>query len=96
MHYAASKAGLIALSKSVAVTYAGSKIYSYSISPGCVNTKMMNSIEEQTLSNLRKEIPTGDFVDPQEIADTVIFLCSYRVKNATGSSFDINGGSYLR
>ena len=96
MHYAASKAGLKVLSKSIAVTYGANNILSYTISPGCVDTKMVRTIDPKTLTELRNEIPTKQFVDPIEIADLVEFICSGKIKNATGASFDINGASYLR
>jgi NAD(P)-dependent dehydrogenase (short-subunit alcohol dehydrogenase family) len=96
MHYAASKAGIIALNKSIAATYSKEKILSYVISPGCVNTKMLRSIKGEILIGLKNEIPTGEFVTPQEIANLVVFLCSACIRNATGCSFDINGASYLR
>lgn len=96
MHYAASKAGLKVLGKSIAVTYGRNNIYSYVISPGCVNTKMVKKIDETTLTSLKKEIPTDKFVEPQEIASLVLLICSGKIKSATGASFDLNGASYLR
>jgi NAD(P)-dependent dehydrogenase (short-subunit alcohol dehydrogenase family) len=96
MHYAASKAGLIALSKSIAVTYASAGILSYVISPGCMETKMLHTIDDATLEELKLQIPSKKFVGTDEIASLVLFLCSRKIPNATGSSIDINGASYLR
>lgn len=69
MHYVASKAGLKVLSKSIAVTYGANNILSYTISPGCVDTKMVRTIDEDTLVRLKNEIPTKQFVNPKENAD---------------------------
>ena len=96
MHYAASKAGMKVLSKSIAVTYGSKNILSYTISPGCVDTKMVRTIDEATLNDLKKEIPTQQFVQPKEIAELVSLICLGKIKNATGASFDLNGASYLR
>ena len=53
-------------------------------------------IDEATLNDLKKEIPTQQFVQPKEIAELVSLICLGKIKNATGASFDLNGASYLR
>lgn len=57
------------MSKSIAVTYGANNILSYTISPGCVDTKMVRTIDEDTLVRLKNEIPTKQFVNPKENAD---------------------------
>ncbi len=94
--YAASKAGLVALTKSIARDYSSRGIVSYSIAPGFVETDMARSATEV----LGKEMITknsafSEITQPREVAALAVFLASGAVRHATGQTFHINGGSYM-
>jgi 3-oxoacyl-[acyl-carrier protein] reductase len=97
--YAASKAGMVALTKTLARAYSGQGIYTYAVAPGFVATDMAlaeakrdPAMWERTLS----EIPMGDIAPPSDIAHTICFLASGLVTHATGQTLDVNGASYVR
>jgi 3-oxoacyl-[acyl-carrier protein] reductase len=97
MPYAASKAGVIALTRSLARSYAKAGVYSYAIAPGFVESDMSDSsIERYGLETLLADNPMGKMVPPENIANTVAFLASGLVPHMTGATLDINGASYLR
>jgi NAD(P)-dependent dehydrogenase (short-subunit alcohol dehydrogenase family) len=95
--YAASKAGLIALTKTIARQYANENVLAFSIAPGFTETDM--AYEGQTEADLKRilgEIPLGSMASPQEIGALTAFLVSDHVRHLTGATFDINGASYVR
>lgn len=97
--YAASKAGLVALTKTLARAYADRGIYAYAVAPGFVRTEMAAqafAAEAGLEARVRAEIPLGDIIPPVEVARTVWFLASGGVSHATGSTFDLTGASYVR
>lgn len=97
MHYAASKAALLNLTKSIARYFAADGILAYSICPSFVNTEMItNALETYTLSEILAGIPLNRIAQPEEIAAMVVFLLSGQVPSATGTNIDINGASYVR
>lgn len=94
--YAASKAGLVALTKSIARGYSKRGIVAYSIAPGFIETDMARD----AVDTLGKEYITRDSVfdeitQPQEVAEMVTFLAAGNIPHATGQTFHINGGSYM-
>ena len=93
--YAASKAGLIALTKTYARALSGEKILLFAIAPGWVETRMAPA-DIEVRNNAVKEIPLGRVAQPDEVAALVEFLLSDSCPSATGSTFDINGASYVR
>lgn len=99
MPYAASKAGLVAMTRSIAKSYAADGILAYVVAPGITTTDMIttytNTYGEQALEKARAEIPSGEFASPQEVAEAILFLSTGSMKNSTGLTFDINGGSYF-
>lgn len=97
MHYAASKAAVSNLTKSIARNFGEEGILAYSICPGFVDTEMTAAFTETyPLSQIISGIPLQRIAQPEEIAAMVVFLLSGQVPSATGTSIDINGGSYVR
>ena len=96
--YAASKAPINPFLKTIAKTYAKEGVYTYLIAPGIVRTAMSEA-SAKTLGGEEKITATlamGEWVPPQEIANLVAFLSTGEQRHLTGSTFDINGASYIR
>ena len=92
VHYAAAKAGLINLTRSMARMYSDKNIYTYCIAPGLVKTDMARNVD---FSKELKNIPAKRIADPSEIAKGVVFLCSDGANYLTGQTFNYNGGEYF-
>jgi 3-oxoacyl-[acyl-carrier protein] reductase len=95
-HYAASKAGLIGLSKSLARLLAADGVTVNCLSPGTTATDLTADWSEAVQTQVKAHIPLGRFARPEEIAEAVCFLVSDRAAFITGATLDINGGLYLR
>lgn len=87
-HYAASKAGIIALTKALAREFAPYGIRVNAVAPGVIKTKMAESQAEEK----RKIIPLGDLGEPEDVAKAVSFLVSDDASYITGEIIDVNGG----
>ncbi len=85
--YAASKAGLMTLSKSIAKEYARHGIRSNAVAPALIDTDMIKGVPD-----LRGLVPLGRYGTAQEVADVVAFLCSDHSSFMTGEVVDVNGG----
>jgi 3-oxoacyl-[acyl-carrier protein] reductase len=85
--YAASKAGVMALAKSIAAEYAAHGITANALAPSLIDTPMIDGMRE-----LVSRIPVGRFGTPDDVADLVAFLCSGHAGYITGEVVDINGG----
>ena len=97
MHYAASKAGLVALTRSIARGFAAEGVLAYVIAPGFVRTEMTDDFfARQGEDAVLGEIPLGEIAAPEDVANVAAFLASGRARHATGATFDINGASYVR
>ncbi|UBV44348.1 SDR family oxidoreductase (plasmid) [Deinococcus taeanensis] len=96
MHYAASKGGVIALTRSIARGYAKDNILAYAVAPGWVRTDMAEGYLREHAQEIAREIPLGDVVPPEEVANTVAFLASGLARHMTGATLDLNGASYVR
>ncbi len=95
VHYTASKAGVIGLTKQLAIELSKDKIRVNSIAPGQVNSRMLNSaliINKVKKNDLTKLIPLGRLAEPKDIAYCCLFLCSSNSSYITGATIDINGG----
>ena len=92
-NYSAAKAGILGFTKSLALETARYNILVNAIAPGFIRTPMTDAIPDKVKDILYKKIPLGRFGDPEDIANTVLFLLSS--KYATGGVFDINGGLYM-
>lgn len=94
--YAASKAGMIGLTKSIARSFGKKGISAYTIAPGFVETDMaMESIEVYGKEYLTQGLALNNIAPPEEIANLVLLLAEGQLIHATGQTFHINSGSYL-
>lgn len=93
--YAASKGGLLALTRTLAKGAAAQGITAYAIAPGWIETDMA-PLPGDVRDAAMAETPLGQFAEPKEIAELTAFLLSGACKSATGATFDVNGASYLR
>jgi len=96
-HYAASKAGMVAMTKTIARAYAGEGIYAFAVCPGFTVTGMVEDyIESRGGIAALGELPIGRPATPQEIAETVRWLAVEAPQSATGAVIDVNGASFVR
>jgi NAD(P)-dependent dehydrogenase (short-subunit alcohol dehydrogenase family) len=96
-HYAASKGGMVAMTKSIARGYASQGIYAYAVCPGFTMTGMAEEyLSSRGGDKLLADIPLGRVADPAEVAETVRFLALTAPPSMTGAVLDINGASYVR
>jgi len=93
--YAAAKAGVLGLMKSVARAYASRGVVPFAIAPGWVDTDMAPQAPEARSAAVA-EIPSGRFADPMEIGRLAAFLLSGACDSAVGATFDVNGASHVR
>ncbi len=91
-NYAASKAGIIGLTKSLAREVAPYNIRVNAIAPGYIETDMVNKLEDEHKKKLHGKIPFGRFGKPEEVASLVKFLASEKAKYITGQVIVIDGG----
>jgi NAD(P)-dependent dehydrogenase (short-subunit alcohol dehydrogenase family) len=95
--YAASKAGLHAMSQSLAIALGPSGIQVYAVAPGFVETDMAQSLlAGKSGAAIRAQSPLNRVARPEEIAETVCFLATSEAEFLTGGIIDVNGASYLR
>ncbi|HPU21934.1 MAG TPA: 3-oxoacyl-[acyl-carrier-protein] reductase [Thermoclostridium caenicola] len=94
-NYAASKAGLIGFTKSVAKEYARRGITCNAIAPGFIETEMTGSLPEEVKEYYLKNIPLGRPGTTSEVADLAVFLASDRAQYITGQVINIDGGLYM-
>ena len=90
--YSASKGGLIALTKALAKELGPSGIRVNSVSPGCIQTRMMDSYTEEDKAALIEETPLGRLGTPEDVANAVVFLASEKASFITGQDLGVNGG----
>ena len=94
-NYTASKAGLVAMSKSFALEYGKKNININCVSPGFITTDMTNKIDQNYKEILKSRIALDRFGEPKEVANTVLFLCSNLSDYITGETIHVNGGMYF-
>jgi len=90
--YSASKAGVIALTKSIAKEVAGKNISVNAITPAAARTRIFEQISEEHIQYMLSKIPRGRFVTVDEVADMIAFMVSDACSFTTGAVFDISGG----
>ncbi|MGV0102544.1 3-oxoacyl-ACP reductase [Nostoc sp. DSM 114160] len=96
-HYAASKGGMLALSRTIARGFADKNILVYAIAPGFVRTELnAEYFDSYGESAAISQTPLGEMAMPQDIANVVIFLASDLARHVTGATIDVNGASYVR
>jgi 3-oxoacyl-[acyl-carrier protein] reductase len=96
-HYAASKAGMVAMTKSIARGYAAEAILAFAVCPGFTMTGMADDyLSSRGGEKLLADIPLGKVADPEEVANAVAYLALDAPPSMTGAVIDINGASYVR
>jgi NAD(P)-dependent dehydrogenase (short-subunit alcohol dehydrogenase family) len=97
MHYAASKGGVIAMTRTIARHFGRDGITAFAVAPGFVRTNLNKAFFDQFgVEAAAKDIPLGEIAEPRDIANTIVFLASGLARHATGTTIDINGASYVR
>lgn len=94
-NYSASKAGVIALAKTIAREFASRNITCNAIAPGFIETSMTQALPEKVREELAKQIPMGRLGAPEDVAEGVLFLVSDAANYITGQVLNINGGMYM-
>ena len=92
VHYSASKAGLIGMTKALAKEVGLSGITVNSVSPGVILTDMTSHFDEETMNSLKEETPLNKIGTPEDVAGAVSFLCSKDADFITGQNISVNGG----
>ena len=95
VNYAAAKAGLIGLTKSLAAELGSRNITVNLVAPGFIDTDMTHALPEAQRTKLVEMIPAGRLGCPQDIAEAVKFLCSGGAGYVTGTTLHVNGGMYF-
>jgi len=94
-NYTASKAGIIAMSKSLAIEYAKKNININCISPGFIKTEMTNKLDDKFKEAIISKIPSARLGEPHDIANAALFLCSDQSSYINGETLHVNGGMYM-
>ena len=94
-NYTASKAGIIAMSKSLAIEYAKKNITINCISPGFIQTAMTEKLDDKIKDAIISKIPAARLGEPDDIANAVLFLCSNQSNYINGETLHVNGGMYM-
>jgi len=94
-NYTASKAGIVAMSKSLAIEYAKKNININCISPGFIKTAMTDKIDEKFKEVIVSKIPSARLGEPDDIANAVLFLSSNQSDYINGETLHVNGGMYM-
>lgn len=95
-HYAASKAGILVLTKILAKELAGKGVTVNAVVPAAIRGPVMDTMPAERLAALERSIPVGRFGEAAEVAALVAFLCSGDAGYITGAALDINGGLGMR
>jgi len=94
-NYAASKAGVIGFTKSVAKEFASRGITVNAVAPGFIESDMTNALDEKVVENYMKAIPLSRFGKADDVANTVAFLVSDQAGYITGQTLQVDGGMYI-
>ena len=95
VNYTASKAGIVAMSKSLAIEYAKKNININCVSPGFIKTAMTDKIDEKFKEVIISKIPSARLGEPEDIANAVLFLSSDQSNYINGETLHVNGGMYM-
>ena len=96
-HYAGSKGGMIAMTKSIARGYAGENILAFAVCPGFTASEMIDDyMASRGGQQILADIPLGRVATADEVAETVRWLATQAPASATGAVIDVNGASYVR
>ncbi len=94
-NYAASKAGLVGMSKSLAIEYGKKNIKINCVSPGFIKSEMTDKIDDNFKKSLQDKIALDRFGLPEDVANTILFLSSNLSDYITGETIHVNGGMYF-
>jgi 3-oxoacyl-[acyl-carrier protein] reductase len=94
-NYVAAKAGLIGLTKAIAMEIASRNITVNAVAPGFIETPMTNVLSDKVKEELRARIPLGRLGVARDVASAIVFLASDEAAYITGHVLDVNGGMYL-
>jgi 3-oxoacyl-[acyl-carrier protein] reductase len=94
-NYAASKAGVVALGKTLARELGKSGVNVNVVAPGMVRTPLVEGLPAEVLQRATDETVLGRLATPEDVADTVVFLCSARARHITGAVVQVDGGQYI-
>ena len=94
-NYSASKAGIVAFSKSLAIEYAKKNININCVSPGFIKTEMTDKINEEFKKTLLSKIPSGNLGTGEDVSNCVAFLASDLSNYINGETIHVNGGMYM-
>ena len=94
-NYTASKAGIVAMSKTLAIEYAKKNININCISPGFIKTAMTDKLDDKFKEIIMSKIPSARLGEPEDIANAVLFLASNQSDYINGETIHVNGGLYL-
>jgi len=95
-NYAASKGGILALTRTIARGYAKDNITAFAVAPGFVRTSLNREFFDKYGAKAAAEtIPLGEIAEPEDVAHTIMFLASGLARQATGTAIHINGASYV-
>jgi 3-oxoacyl-[acyl-carrier protein] reductase len=97
MHYAASKAGVVAMTRTIARMFGKDGVVAVAIAPGFVRTDLNRVFfDRHGVDAAAAESALGEVAEPEDIANTIVFVASGLARHATGATFDLNGASYVR
>ena len=94
-NYTASKAGIVAMSKSLAIEYAKKNININCISPGFIKTAMTEKLDDKFKEAIISKIPSSRLGKPEDVANAVLFLASDQSNYINGETIHVNGGMYM-
>ena len=95
VNYTASKAAIVAMSKSLAIEYAKKNINVNCISPGFIKSEMTAKIDEKYKDSIISKIPSSRLGEPEDVAHAVLFLASDQSNYINGETIHVNGGMYM-
>jgi len=90
--YTAAKHGVIGLTKTAALEYAGDHIRVNAVCPGLIKTPMTAETQRERAEHITSRTPLGRFGEPEEIAEMVAWLCSDRASYVSGAAYAVDGG----
>jgi 3-oxoacyl-[acyl-carrier protein] reductase len=96
-NYAAAKAGVVAMTRTIARQYGRVGITAFAVAPGFVNTPFNDpAVARYGLEFFAEDTALGEVAEPADVANVIAFLASGRARHATGTTIDVNGASYVR
>jgi 3-oxoacyl-[acyl-carrier protein] reductase len=96
-HYAAAKAGVVAMTRTIARQYGRDGVTAFALAPGFVNTPFNDpAVARYGLEFFADDTALGEVAEPSDVANVIAFLASGRARHATGTTIDVNGASYVR